>query len=166
MPDKSSIPARAKSVLEYLRRFKNDRGAMSQLRCALAPTRRHRAWPLLGPLNAIDDPVVEIIAGLFALHPEETGAHSFGETCRQLASQHNSFEARFQRLLACDRQEICQRLHPAIMAAKARRCPVNYESLCADLYWWGDATKARWAREFWQGQNLPAPAGEPGEENP
>ena len=38
-----------------------------------------------------------------------------------------------RRLLSCDRDEICERLRPVILAAKAKGIAVNYEELFADL---------------------------------
>jgi CRISPR type I-E-associated protein CasB/Cse2 len=51
--------------------------------------------------------------------------------------------------MTCDRDEIAERLRPVILAAKAKGIPVNYEELFADLCYWGDNVKARWAREYW-----------------
>jgi hypothetical protein len=34
-------------------------------------------------------------------------------------------------------------------AAKAKGIPINYEELYADLCYWGNNVKARWAREYW-----------------
>jgi len=145
-PDPKETAAR---LLAYLRRLKNDRGALADLRCALSPTKRARAWPLLGRVGGIDNPRVEAVAGLFAYHPGETSTGNLGTTCRRLAAENNSFDARFQRLLSCDRDEICERLCPVILAAKAKGISVNYEELFADLCYWGDNVKARWAHEFW-----------------
>lgn len=139
----------AAKLLAYLRRLRNDRAAMADLRCALNPARRARAWPLLARVGGIGRPIYETIAGLFAYHPEETNAGNFGTTCRRLAGENNSFEGRFKRLLSCDRDEICERLRPIVLAAKAKGIPVNYEKLFADLCYWGDNVKAQWAREFW-----------------
>jgi len=139
----------AKRLLEYLRRFKGDRGALADLRCALSPTKRARAWPLLGRVGGIENPRVEAVAGLFAYHPDETTTGNLGTTCRRLAAENNTFDARFQRLLFCDRNEICERLRPVVLAAKAKGIPINYEELFSDLCYWGDSVKARWAREYW-----------------
>ena len=65
-------PERAAATMKVLRALQNDRGAMSNLRCALVPARRHRAWPLLARVGGIDDPVIEAVAGCYAFHPEET----------------------------------------------------------------------------------------------
>ncbi len=106
MSNTTSPPERAAAILALVRSLQRDRGAMSTLRCALAPARRHRAWPLLARIGGIDDPVAETIAGCYAYHPEETREGNFGDTCRALAGQHNSFDTRFRRLLACDREQL------------------------------------------------------------
>ena len=56
-------------LLAYLRQLKNDRGAMADLRRALNPAQRHRAWPLLARVGGIGNPRIEAVAGLFAYHP-------------------------------------------------------------------------------------------------
>lgn len=139
----------AAKVLAYLRQLRNDRGAMADLRCALNPTRRARAWPLLARVGGIDRTIYETVAGLFAYHPDETHTGNVGTTCRRLAGENNSFDGRFRRLLSCDREELGERLRPVILAAKAKGIPVNYEELFTDWWYWGDRVKARWAREYW-----------------
>ncbi|MGH9605015.1 MAG: type I-E CRISPR-associated protein Cse2/CasB, partial [Terracidiphilus sp.] len=42
-----------------------------------------------------------------------------------LRDEHESFDARFRRLLSCDREEIYDRLRPVILAARPRGIPVN-----------------------------------------
>ncbi len=142
-------PERAAAVLAWLRSLKNDRGAMASLRCALVPARRHRAWPLLARIGGIDDPVAKTVAALYAYHPDETSTGNLGDTCRQLAGTHNSFDGRFRRLLMCDRDELCERLRPIVLAAKAKGFPVNYQTLIEDLCWWGERVRIRWAQAFW-----------------
>lgn len=150
MSDNQADPKQtAAEVLAYLRRLRNDRGAMADLRCALSPSRRARAWPLLARVGGIDRPIYETVAGLFAYHSEETHTGNIGTTCRRLAGENNSFDGRFRRLLSCERDEIGERLRPVILAAKPKGIPVNYEALFADLVYWGDNVKARWAREYW-----------------
>lgn len=139
----------ATRLLQYLRRLKNDRGAMADLRCALSPARLPRAWPLLARVSGIGDPRVETVAGLFAHHPEETFVGNLGTTCRRLATQNTSFDGRFRRLLSCDRDEICERLRPVVLGAKAKEVRINYEELFADLRSWDERVKVRWAREYW-----------------
>jgi CRISPR system Cascade subunit CasB len=141
--------AAAARLLAYLRQLKNDRGAMADLRCALSPMQLPRAWPLLARVGGIGNPRIEAVAGLFAYHPDEAHTGNLGSTCRRLAAESNSFDGRFRRLLSCDRDEICERLRPVILAAKAKGIAVNYEELFADLCYWGDNVKASWAREYW-----------------
>jgi len=80
---------------------------------------------------------------------EETGTGNLGTTCRRVAAESASFDGRFRRLLACDREEICERLRPVVLAARARGIPINHEALFADLHYWSSSVKARWAREYW-----------------
>ena len=145
-PDPKESAAR---LLKHLRQLKDDRGAMADLRCALSPAKRPRAWPLLAQVGGIGNPRKEVIAGLFAYHPDDTSTGNLGTTCLKLKGQNESFDARFRRLLVCDRDEICERLRPLIFAAKAKGIPINYEELYADLCYWGNNVKVRWAREFW-----------------
>ncbi len=140
---------RGAQLLAYLRQLKEDRGAMADLRRALTPAQRHRAWPLLARVGGIDESRYEAIAGLFAYHPLETNSGNLGTTCRILSGDHNTFEGRFRRLLGCDRNDICKHIRPVVLAAKAKGLPVNYGQLFTDLFYWSDAVKARWAAEFW-----------------
>ena len=136
-------------LLAYLRQLETNRGAMADLRCALSPAKIARAWPLLARVGGIGNPRVETVAGLFAYHPQVTNSGNLGTTCRLLAVDSNTFDGRFRRLLSCDRDEICERLRPVVLAAKARGIPVNYERLFSDLHFWSDQIKASWAREYW-----------------
>lgn len=139
----------AGKFLAYLRQLKNDRGAMANLRCALNLAERHRAWPLLAQFGGIGNAQYETVAGLFAHHPDEISTGNLGTTCRQLGAEHNTLEGRFRRLLACDRDDICDHIRPVVFAAKSKGIPVNYEQLFVDLWYWSDAVKVRWAAEFW-----------------
>ncbi|MCS7338658.1 MAG: type I-E CRISPR-associated protein Cse2/CasB [Verrucomicrobiae bacterium] len=146
---------KAAKLLAYLRRLRNDRGAMAALRAAINPARRTRAWPILAEIGGIGDRICETIAALFAYHPEETSSGNLGTTCRLLARTNPTFGLRFLRLLTCDRDELCDRLRPIIFAARAKDIPVNYETLFADLWFWGETVKTRWAKEFWMATDSP-----------
>ena len=146
----------ATRLLAYLRQLEDDRGAMADLRCALSPTRITRAWPYLARVNGIGNRRIEAVAGLFAYHPQTSRTGNLGTTCRLLAAKSNTFDVRFRRLLSCDRDEICERLRPAVLAAKAKSIPINYEQLFLDLHYWSDHVKASWAREYW---GAPEPEG-------
>jgi CRISPR system Cascade subunit CasB len=139
----------AARLLNYLRQLEKDRGAMADLRCALSPTKIARAWPLLARVGGIGNPRLETVAGLFAYHPMVADNGNIGTTCRLLAANTTTFDNRFRRLLSCDRDEICERLRPVILAAKAKGIPVNYKKLFVDLHYWSDPVKASWAQEYW-----------------
>jgi CRISPR system Cascade subunit CasB len=150
MSTHSSNPREAAAtLLAYLRRLKEDRGAMADLRCALSPARLPRAWPLLARVGGVGNSRIETVAGLFAYHPDDIHTGNLGTTCRQIYERKSSFDGRFRRLLGCDRDEICDRLRAVILAAKDEGISVNYEELFADLCYWGDNVKARWAIEYW-----------------
>jgi CRISPR type I-E-associated protein CasB/Cse2 len=142
---------RAVEFLKYLQRHKNDRGALANLRAALSETRRANAWPLLGGFpSAIGDRRFEIVAALWASDPE-SGATSgnLGSSLASMSGEHNSFESRFKRLLACDKDEIADRVVPIVRAAQAKGIRVNYTQLLADLLWWNEQVKVAWANAFW-----------------
>ena len=101
-------------LLEQLRRRKEDRGMMADLRCTLVESKKHRAWPVLHRLGvAVTNRVAAIVAALYATHPEETREGNFGATC--LAVQSNvakrtskdskltPTERRFLHLLAAEK---------------------------------------------------------------
>jgi len=144
------INQRAEKLLKYLCGLKDNRGAMADLRCALTDARRARAWPWLAAVGGIENYVIETVAGLFAYHhPEETAEGNVGTTCRRLSAEHATFDARFRRLLACEREELGEHLRPIILAAKAKDIQVNYKQLFIDLTCWSEHVKARWAKEYW-----------------
>jgi CRISPR system Cascade subunit CasB len=139
----------ARRLMAFLRRLKNDRGAMAALRCALSPAKRPRAWPLLEQVGGIGNPHIEIIAGLFAYHSDDTLTGNLGKTCRRLRVTTEWYDARFRRLLACDRDQICEQLRPVILAAKVKGIPINYAQLFSDIHFWSSKVKSQWAREYW-----------------
>ena len=140
---------RAAKLLKYLRGLKDNRGAMSDLRGALTGARRPRAWPWLAAVGGIENSVIETVAGLFAYHPGETAEGNIGTTCQRLSAEHNTFDTRFRRLLACEREELGEHLRPIVLAAKAKGLRVNYEQLFIDLTCWSESVKARWAKAYW-----------------
>lgn len=153
-------------LLERLRRYKDDRGMMADLRCVHVENKKHRAWPALSRLGvAIDNKDSAFIAGLFATHPEETSVGNFGATCKKIEQKRDDkrsednrltpTERRFQHLLTAERgEELYTRLLRLVLMAKAQGIPVNYEGLETDLRFWGDRTRTGWAMAFWaQGES-------------
>ncbi|MGO9314498.1 MAG: type I-E CRISPR-associated protein Cse2/CasB [Desulfobaccales bacterium] len=150
-------------LLERLRRYKDDRGMMANLRCVHVEGKKHRAWPALNRLGvAIDDSVSAFVAGLFAAHPEETSTGNFGDTCKAIKRKRDDnssddskltpTERRFQHLLTAETEtELHDRVLRLVLLAKSEGIPVNYAKLEPDLRAWnrGDRTKIDWATAFW-----------------
>lgn len=155
-------------VLDRLRKHKENRGLMADLRCILVESKKHRAWPALHRLGVrIDDEVPGFIAGLYALHPEETNSGNFGTTCRTIEqrrgdrrgddSRLSPLERRFQHLLSAEKNEVMDRVLRLVIMARNQGVPVNFDMLEKDLRFWTERTKTEWAREFWTpgGMQLP-----------
>lgn len=159
--------------LERLRKYKDkdDRGMMTSLRCVLIESKRHRAWPALNRLGvAINDSVAAFVAGLFAVHPEDTSTGgNFGATCKAIEKQRGDkrsddnrltpTERRFQHLLTAETEaELHDRVLRMVLMAKSQGVPVNYARLKHDLRAWirGDRTKIDWASAFWAVEPSPA----------
>lgn len=158
-------------LLERLRKIKDSRGMMANLRCVLADNKKHRAWPALYRLGVeINNENAAYIAGLFATHPLETSAGNLGDTCKKIEQYKGEkrgddrkptpTERRFQHLLAAEqRKELHDRVLRMVLMAKAAGIPVNYESLEVDLRKPDDWRKRDWAITFWA-QGAPSVAEE------
>lgn len=149
------------SFVARLLRWKNDRGALANLRCGLRSQSalRRRAWPLLAQLTSLESPMLTVhqtVAGLWAADPDShrAGSGNFGVTCRRLRGDHESFDLRFRRLLACDdRDELCDHLVPIALAAQAKGFPMDCDVLFDDLQFFAragrDRVRTRWAQAYW-----------------
>ncbi|MCW5557277.1 MAG: type I-E CRISPR-associated protein Cse2/CasB [Verrucomicrobiae bacterium] len=169
---KPPLNERAARFVEALRRTRNDRGKMASLRRGLSPSTVMDAWPIVAGLGGqIGQPGESVhvdIAALFAIHPEESNARDFGETCRSIALADSSdktlpesHERRFRRLLACDdSDDLTGQLRAWIRLAANKGVGINYTRLFDDLTWWdssADRIRVRWARSFWHsGQDTAA----------
>jgi CRISPR system Cascade subunit CasB len=148
-------------LLEQLRRIKDNRGLMADLRCGLVDGKRHRSWPSLNHIRvSVDDLVRAHVAALYATHPEEADQGNLGTTCRIIKSKRDGdsksddklspTERRFQHLLAAEPGgELFVRVTRIVLMAKAQGVPVNYEKLIVDLTFWNERTRREWASEFW-----------------
>jgi CRISPR system Cascade subunit CasB len=154
-------------LLDRLRKYKDDRGMMANLRCILVDNKKHRAWPALNRLGiAIKDGDSAYTAGFFATHPEETSTGNFGSTCKAIENKRGELpgsdnkmtqtERRFQYLLAAEKSELYSRVLRMVRMAKSQGVPVNYEQLETDLKFWSDRTKTEWAAAFWTQGTAPA----------
>jgi len=163
----SSPEDEARQFLSHLQRFRADRGALAQLRCGLRPAQQNRAWPLLArhggvPRGEFDHhaAVVLTVAGLWAADPESRAPGDFGATCRVLASgderkslgdsgEVGPMARHFQRLLAAERHEICERVTGIGLRAVSQGVGIHPARLFVDLLVWGERVQERWARSFW-----------------
>ncbi len=156
--DKVEIP----KLIEYLERCRDNRGRMAALRSLLNRNLRARGWRAIAPVNGIGDLTKETVAGLYAIHPlhESQENYTFGTACRKLATASSKqgepreltetpFDRQFQQLLISDRESLCVRLVRVIRRMKAEKIPVNYANLAADLIYWGDSVRERWAQQYW-----------------
>lgn len=149
------------ALLEQLRRIKDDRGTMADLRCVLVDGKKQRAWPALHRIHVrIEDDVKSLVAGLYATHPEEAGQGNLGTTCKQIEAKRDGgakgedkltpTERRFQHLLAAEAgDELFSRVTRLVLMAKAQSVPVNYEQLVVDLGFWNERTRREWASSYW-----------------
>jgi CRISPR system Cascade subunit CasB len=158
-------------LLEQLRRHKEDRGMMADLRCALVESKKHRAWPALHRLGVVvTNRVATVVAALYATHPEDTPNGNLGDTCLAIRRRRDErtgdenkltpTERRFLHLLAAERgDELHERVTRLVLAAKSQGVPVNYDRLESDLKFWNDRTKTEWAASFWTpGTDVPHPS--------
>lgn len=154
-------------LIERLRKHKDNRGMMANLRCVLVDNKKHRAWPALNRLGVpINEDVPTFIAGLFATHPEETTTGNFGTTCKAIELRRGEktnddnkltpTERRFQHLMAAERDELHPRVLRMVLMAKSQDVPVNYEQLQTDLKFWSERIKTKWAAAFWTPGTAPA----------
>ncbi len=156
------------SFVARLLRWKDDRGVLANLRCGLRSQSalRRRAWPLLAQLTSLESPMLvmfQTVAGLWAADPDShrAGSGNFGVTCRRLRGDHESFDLRFRRLLACDdREELCERVVPVALAAQAKGIVVDCDNLFSDLQFFAgagrDRVRTRWAQAYWGTSELEA----------
>ena len=147
--------------LKQLRKYKDDRGMMANLRCILVDNKKHRAWPALNRLGVkIDNDILAYVAGLYATHPEEAATGNFGATCKSIERKRDDkrgddskltpTERRFQHLLTAERgKELNERVLRMVLLAKSQGVPVNYEKLATDMKFWSNRTKTEWAAAFW-----------------
>ena len=152
---------RAERFIAALRRVREDRGRMADLRCGLKDTTQTRAFATLAGCGGRVDSVIDLtVAALYALHPKESADRNLGTTWRRLrfaaygaSDERNSLDVRFSRLLACrTAEQLCKHLLPFVTFAKSHEAGINYVALHTDLSrWdWSDRARLDWAREYWQ----------------
>lgn len=164
MTDNQQVESPADRYIAYLGRFRDNRGAMADLRHGFSEATSYRAWPHIAAwcdLTSDRERVIAItVAAGFATHGgTDAKAGNMGRTLRRVAQGESgsdkglaSFDGRFRRLLSCnDPIEMCPMLVGILRAAERRGVGVDYSQLYRDLTYWTHDTKAkvRWAASFW-----------------
>lgn len=156
----SKAEEQAERLMAFLRKHKEDRGMMADLRCGFSPAKQYRAWPHIAQFCKLDAEwsriPVQTVCAAFATQPDAVATGNMGSVMRKIAGEKKeglaSFEGRFRRLLSCDTQkELCDRIPGVIRAAKSKGIPVNYIQLYCDICWWEGEypPKIKWASAFW-----------------
>lgn len=161
----------ADRLMKGLRKLKNDRGAMAELRRGASEVTAPYAWPYLANWCNLESDrnrtIVQTMAAAYATHPEETEKGNFGGSLRALAITGRkdkkealaSFEGKFKRLLICEKpEEVCAFIPGLVRAAKQKGVHLNYRQLTIDLFYWPGRSKESWAASFWTGVDAEAEA--------
>lgn len=161
----------AKKFVTYLQGLKKaqNRGALAAMRHSLAfvPGAYWKAFPYVERFVPQDLHVQDslrlalyIVAGLYALHPEQreqSFASSLGELLRKRESQ--SLEKRFVALLGADPENLADYLRQSISLLAAEGIGCDYAALVDDVTIWlnpfidpdrRDGVRQRWARDFYR----------------
>lgn len=155
------------TFLERLQAIAKDRGNSAALRCYWSSATRHKAYPVLGHLHALEDKRKEILAALYAEHAksETVNVHvpgqSVGKAALRLGDRENDrhpYDSHFRRLLASDSlQDLSQQLHRLVKRLergnKHGSICLDYEQLWKDLNFWANYSenvKYKWAADFWR----------------
>jgi CRISPR system Cascade subunit CasB len=152
--------SKTQAFIEHLRRLRTDRGAMAVLRRSLAADPEDvRAYRYVEPFVSDESGwrrrAYYLVAGLFALHPEESGstlAEVLGDLWRR-DGQRSGLERRFHALLEADPDQLPDRLRRVVAYIASKRAGgLNYVRLLEDLLRWyrpSGRVRQRWAREFY-----------------
>lgn len=113
------------------------------------PADKHRTWRCQ---------CYELVAGLFALHPESDGSANFGASFRHPRMGDNeSAQKRFVALLDSDVADLPHRLRQAVRLAKSKEVPINWAQLLKDLLSWDHEDRFvqySWARAYWGSRGI------------
>lgn len=150
---------KAQRFVDHLKTL--DRGPLATLRRSLAfePGTYVPAFPFVEPFANTDGwprTVYYLVAGLFALHPDDISGDSLGRTIAALyrRRESQSIESRFIVLLDADPEQLPQRMRQTITLVKDHGLPVNWTQLIDDLMGWSHESRhvqRNWARDFYRG---------------
>lgn len=170
--------------LRELKRIE-DRGSLAALRSGLGkpPGTVARMFPIVAPfLHANDGPSTHaafLTAALFASHPDHQDGGTLGSSLWRATKRDSNphgkhgeagVEARFAAALDANPEDLQRHLEGLVALCESGSAPIDWNR----LYWdirslLGDdevrrnATRIRWARDFWQGPREQAPTTESNE---
>ena len=135
----------------------------ARLRRADNASTEHQAWEYFARFGVdLQDArsvkaYATVSAALARAKPEQDGTFSFGQSLaaagkqREGDGQDNPTAVRLRRVLSCrTTEEACEVLRPILkLIADKNTRPLCYERLLRDLLYFGDATKRRWASDFY-----------------
>jgi len=164
--EKNSI----EGFLEYLRKHKENRGVMADLRHGFSQATEYRAWPHIARWcdlgNDRSRRIMLTVAAGFAIHGRSVPSGNLGSVFRKIATGDGrgqeglaTFDARFRRFLSCSTAlEVCDHLPGVLRAVERKGAPVDFARLHRDLTFWGERTKVEWARDYWGAPHDQEPA--------
>jgi CRISPR type I-E-associated protein CasB/Cse2 len=102
-------------------------------------------WGILGAVS---------VAGLFALHPQQSADVSLGLAFRRLRNRggSDSVERRFTSLLDCHRDDLPERLRGAVTLFRSKEIGLDWQLLLVAWRCWESGSRwvqRRWARDYW-----------------
>lgn len=171
-------PSHAEAFVSHLVALaQSNRGAMAELRRSLShpPGAHVAAFPYVeryaGTRHALDPyrKALYLVAGLFALNPDQQKGRSFATAYGRLSEQRNrsdksnGIERRFIALLSADGESLPAHLRQAVSLLATDSIAFDYVRLLGDLAIWLaprkqdqlDSVRQRWAQDFYRASALP-----------
>lgn len=167
---------------------KSNRGAMAELRRSLShePGAYVAAFPYVerytGTRHVLDAyrKALYLVAGLFALHPDQQKGRSFAAAYGRLSEQRKrsdkseGIERRFITLLSTDAESLPAHIRQAVSLLATDKNTFDYVRLLSDLAIWLDPRKLdhldkirqRWAQDFYRASALPLDEASPQDNSP
>ena len=164
MSDTQKKETRGQAFTRFIIDRMQDNGVAAALRRADNPNTEYQSWDTLAAFNIELDkpwqrlPFATIAAAMAKAKAEKIGEIKMGQAiarCYEDGRDSDQAKAKLRRLLACDSvEEACRILRPLFSLINARgNISLDYASLLNDLlYWNNQATKSRWAQDFYRYQ--------------
>jgi CRISPR system Cascade subunit CasB len=164
MSDTLTKKTRGQAFTRFIIDRMQDNGIAAALRRADNPNTEYQSWDTLAAFHVELDkpwerlPFATIAAAMAKAKAEKNGDIKIGQAiarCYAEGKDSDQAKAKLRRLLACDSvKETCRILRPLFSLINARgNISLDYASLLNDLlYWNNQATKSRWAQDFYRYQ--------------